>query len=110
MAETFRARREELGLSIRALSDRAGVSYGTIRRLEAGELTVQIDPLLQAINVLGIDPRVLIGGEADQPMRLERLGEVPIERLDRTGPIPEILRYVAAEWEARRGKTRRKQQ
>ena len=108
MAAAIAQRREELGLSIRDLAERASVSYGTIRRLQAGELTVQIDLLLQVLNVLRIDLRELIVAQVSAAASPAQVSGSFAERADREGRIPEVLQYVAEHWHSEAKPVRRK--
>jgi HTH-type transcriptional regulator / antitoxin HipB len=55
LAARIRARRKELGLTQRALSDLAGCSPRFLRQLERGKATVRLDKLQSVLGALGLE-------------------------------------------------------
>ena len=56
---TITKRRQEKGLSLRALAEKADVSLGTVVALEQGRHNVQLEKLLQVLAVLDLVPQDL---------------------------------------------------
>ena len=61
VGDVVRLYREQLGLSQVELARRAGVSSGTILRIERGERGVSVDLLATLAQILGIGPKTLGG-------------------------------------------------
>lgn len=66
--DILRNKRIELGLTMKQLADKVGVSEGTISRWESGEIAnMKRDKIVLLANALGITPAVIMGwSEADQ--------------------------------------------
>ena len=60
MAVLLRHWREQRGLSVRALAERAGVSYPTISRIESGRMSPTVEMLEKLAKALDIDARDLL--------------------------------------------------
>ncbi len=61
-ATALRAVRLEQGLSLRALSERVGIPYSTLSKLENGKMEMTYDKLLRLAQGLGIDLGKLLSG------------------------------------------------
>ncbi|MDX3006940.1 helix-turn-helix transcriptional regulator [Kribbella solani] len=59
IGEHLAAWRKLQGLTAEQVAERAGISRGTLRRLEQGETTVGVDALLNVARVLGTLDRVV---------------------------------------------------
>ncbi len=64
-ATALRAVRLEQGLSLRALSERVGIPYSTLSKLENGKMEMTYDKLLRLAQGLGIDLGKLLSGPAE---------------------------------------------
>lgn len=74
----IKQKREEKRLTMKELSDKIGVSEGTISRWESGNISNMKRDKIQALsNVLGIPPQVIMGWEEPKPNRIPVLGSVP---------------------------------
>ena len=66
LGERIKARRKELGLSQRELSDRVGYSnHSTITRIEAGKVDLPQSKIKQFAEALGTTPGHLMGWDAE---------------------------------------------
>src|SRR5262245_14064823 len=65
LGERVRARRQERGLSLRALADRSGLSERFVSDLEAGRANISVLNLAEVAQALGVAPAVLMGGEVE---------------------------------------------
>jgi transcriptional regulator with XRE-family HTH domain len=74
MANTRKLQR----LTAQQVADRAGVSRGTLRRLEAGETTVGLDVTLSVARVLGMLDRLI---DAADPMTTPLGQTVALDRI-----------------------------
>lgn len=109
LSELIRSRREGLGLSIREVARRAGVSPGAVLRLESGDRQGRMETLDKIARVLGITGDELqsaIGGEA-LGSREELLNVMGHDVLDLSDEelqrLREYVRYL--QWQ-RRGRTK----
>lgn len=59
IGEQLRTWRKLLGLTAEQVAERAGISRGTLRRLEQGETSVGFDIFLEVTRVLGLTEQVL---------------------------------------------------
>jgi len=59
----LRARREELGLSLRELAERAGTSHSVIGRVEAGHRRITLDTLQRLANALDVQLNIRLVDE-----------------------------------------------
>ena len=48
-----------------ALAERTGVAVSTVVRIEKGQVTPQIETVFKIADVLGVDPKWLIGGDGE---------------------------------------------
>ena len=62
LGQRIRESRATQHLTLRDIASRAGVSYGTVQRLENGESSVQLDIVLRVLNVLNIDLKDYLSG------------------------------------------------
>ena len=67
MTLRLREWRERRGYSVRTLADRAGVSFSTVHRIEAGHLSPTVDMLAKLAEAL--DVRVVKLIPTDEPKR-----------------------------------------
>ncbi|TVP75952.1 MAG: transcriptional regulator [Gemmatimonadales bacterium] len=68
LGETARARRESLGLRQAEVADLAGCSARFVHTLEAGKDTLRLDKVLDVLEVLGLDLRLVPGtGRVTRP-------------------------------------------
>ena len=65
-SRTLRQARLDQGLSLRALSARAGLPYSTLSKLENGKMTLTYDKLIRLAQALNMDLKDIIAG-GDQP-------------------------------------------
>lgn len=101
--EIIKSRREELGYSLRDLSEKIGVNSSTIMRWENGDIAnMKRDKIVSLAKALRISPGVIMGyeeftlekeepKEALSPSKvklLKALNELPEEL------IPEVLDYI----------------
>lgn len=60
----IRRRREELGLTMKEVADRVGVSEGTISRWESGDIqNMKRDKIASLASALDVSPAVIMGWE-----------------------------------------------
>lgn len=60
--DIIRNRREELGMTMKELAEKVGVSEGTISRWESGEIAnMKRDKIVALANALGLSPSVIMG-------------------------------------------------
>lgn len=59
IGEQLRTWRKLLGLTAEQVAERAGISRGTLRRLEQGETSVGFDIFLEVTRVLGLTEQIL---------------------------------------------------
>jgi len=83
----IKQKREEKRLTMKELSDKIGVSEGTISRWESGNISNMRRDKIQALsNVLGIPPQVIMGWEEPKTNRIPVLGRVaagiPIDAIE----------------------------
>ena len=66
--DILKNRREELGLTMKEVAEKVGVSEGTISRWESGEISnMKRDKIVALANALQISPAVIMGWEIDEP-------------------------------------------
>ena len=106
LGETLRARREELGLSLRAAAERAGISPAHLSEVERGRKEPSLPKLAALAHALDTTPgevfldlAIALGAAAPRPVR-HPLGFAPDPRdelawVSQSLPEPE-LRSVAA--------------
>lgn len=58
IGEQLRTWRKLLGLTAEQVADRAGISRGTLHRLETGETSVGFEVFLNVARVLGLSPQL----------------------------------------------------
>lgn len=97
----IKQKREEKRLTMKELSDKIGVSEGTISRWESGNISNMRRDKIQALsNVLGIPPQVIMGWEEPKPNRIPVLGRVaagiPIEAIEEIIDYEEVDDRLAA--------------
>lgn len=102
LGEAVRRAREERGLSIRKLADRAGVTHSFIAKLEAGRFqTVSPDNLTALARALDVAPEdlfTLSGYTVPErlptfgPYLRTRYGELPEQAIDQLNEYFELLR------------------
>jgi XRE family transcriptional regulator, regulator of sulfur utilization len=61
--DRLRELRVERALTLRALSERSGVAYDTINRLELGQRPARLSTFRKLSEALGVEPRELMKGE-----------------------------------------------
>jgi len=61
----LRELRVEKVLSLRTLSERTGVAYDTINKLELGQRPARLGTIRKLAEALGVEPRELMKGEDD---------------------------------------------
>ena len=63
----IKSRREELGMSYQALSEKVGISKSTLQRYETGYIkNMPIDKLEEIANALNVSPAYLMGWDAQE--------------------------------------------
>ena len=66
--DIIRNKRIELGLSMKELADKVGVTEGTISRWESGNIAnMRRDKIVALANALGVSPALIMGWEEEQP-------------------------------------------
>ncbi|MBR3053131.1 MAG: helix-turn-helix domain-containing protein [Firmicutes bacterium] len=71
--QIIRIRREELGLTMKELADRVGVSEGTISRWEGGQIqNMKRDKIARLSEALEVPPSVLMNWEEYDAERIEK--------------------------------------
>lgn len=71
--EVMKTRRKELGLTMREVAERVGVSEGTVSRWESGDIkTMRRDKIAALARVLDVPPAVLMDWEEYDVERMER--------------------------------------
>lgn len=66
--DIIKSRREELGLTMKELAVKVGVSEGTISRWESGEISnMRRDKIVALANALRISPSVIMEWEEEEP-------------------------------------------
>lgn len=66
--DIIKTRREELGLTMKELAVKVGVSEGTISRWESGEISnMRRDKIVALANALRISPSVIMEWEEEEP-------------------------------------------
>lgn len=64
--DIIKSRRLELGLTLKQVADRVGVSEGSVSRWESGEIdNMRRDKIAALARVLSIDPLILIGQQSE---------------------------------------------
>lgn len=63
IGEKIKAKRQEKGLTQKALGELAGIAEPTIRRYESGKLNPKMETISKIANGLGVTPAELIGPE-----------------------------------------------
>jgi transcriptional regulator with XRE-family HTH domain len=64
--DSIKSRRLELGLTLKQVADRVGVSEGSVSRWESGEIdNMRRDKIAALAKVLSIDPLILIGQQSE---------------------------------------------
>lgn len=99
IGEILRRARMRIGLSIRELSARSGVSKSQILRVESGEFDVMLSTLLKLARHLGCPPGIIL-----------EQGAVPnpgffVKLIGQAG-IPELLQQVSTSAKSRNARTR----
>lgn len=56
VSERLKLKRDQLGLSLRQLSEAAGVSFETIRKIETGKAIPKVDTCERIAIALGVSP------------------------------------------------------
>lgn len=98
--DIIKSRRKEMGLTMKELADRVGVSEGTVSRWESGNIAnMKRDKIAKLSQVLDIPTSVIMGWETDVD-RFKRTAEIVNRNMatneyGKTVAIP-ILRRVAA--------------
>lgn len=66
----IRSRREELGLTMKEVADKVGVSEGTISRWESGDIqNMKRDKIASLAKALDMSPAVIMGWEEPSPSK-----------------------------------------
>lgn len=101
----IRHAREEVGLSIRALAERAHVGPTTVFRLEKGDFKVQMDIVLRILEVLSISPATIFGASEETSSRIGP-EELKLLRVIREGDpaavIEKVGKYLSKRQQERR--------
>ena len=64
--DIIKSRRLELGLTLKQVADRVGVSEGSVSRWESGEIdNMRRDKIAALAKVLSIDPLIIIGQQSE---------------------------------------------
>lgn len=72
--DILKKRRIELGLTMKEVADKVGVSEGTISRWESGEIAnMRRDKIMALANALKISPSVVMGW--DEPDKVPKTGQ-----------------------------------
>lgn len=66
-SRALKSAREERGLSLRALSERVGLAYSTLSKLENGKMAITYDKLIRLSQGLGVDIHDLIAAPNQSP-------------------------------------------
>src|SRR5215212_8488088 len=66
----LRARRRELGISVRALSEQTGVAPSTISRIENGHFLPTLETAMRLSKVIGLDLSVSLAGPLTTPAEI----------------------------------------
>lgn len=98
LGQRIRHARAAQDLTLRDIASHAGVSYGTVQRLENGEVTVQLDIVLRVLNVLRINLKDFLAADF-QPQKDESIDEL-VSRIKAEGKIPDLLSAIAKQWPA----------
>lgn len=95
LREQIAERRSAIGMSLREVADKAGVSASTVHKLEKGDHRVQLDCFLQVLAVLDLLPENVfeIDGEAKAPPPTSI--EKKIARWSATQDAPKLLENLA---------------
>ena len=65
--DIIKSRRLELGLTLKQVAERVGVSEGSVSRWESGEIdNMRRDKIAALAKVLSIDPLILIGQQSEE--------------------------------------------
>ncbi|BAT71570.1 XRE family transcriptional regulator [Thermosulfidibacter takaii ABI70S6] len=87
IGERIRKLREELGLPLEVLAERAGIATGLLQKIEAGEVVPSVATLIHVARALGLTLTELLGKPAQEKMIVVRTSErKDEERRPRTGP------------------------
>src|SRR6187551_2823972 len=78
-SRTLRQARIDQGLSLRALSARAGLPYSTLSKLENGKMALTYDKLIRLAQALNVDLKDIIA-ESDQPAAPVAVGRRSVTR------------------------------
>lgn len=78
-SRAIRQARLQQGLSLRALSARAGLPYSTLSKLENGKMSLTYDKLIRLAQALNVDLKDIIA-EADQPAAPVAVGRRSVTR------------------------------
>lgn len=90
--EIIKQRRMDLGLTMKAVADRVGVTEATVSRWESGDIAnMRRDKIYALSKVLGISPMVILGYEQKNEER-HRYAEL-IDRLDRMSETSRAKAY-----------------
>jgi transcriptional regulator with XRE-family HTH domain len=81
MAEAIRCLRKESGLSLVKLAAKAGVSFATVQKLEAGHHWPNLKVLIKIANVLDVHVIDIIMGKQSKSERIETVTETMIADL-----------------------------
>jgi XRE family transcriptional regulator, regulator of sulfur utilization len=63
--QRLRQLRVERALTLRALTERSGVSYDTINKVELGQRPARLSTIRKLADTLGVEPKELMKGEHD---------------------------------------------
>lgn len=77
VARAIRSRREEVGITLRALAERIGVSASLISQVENGKVTPSVGTLYAIVNELGISLDVLFLNDGGRDATQEAPASVP---------------------------------
>jgi len=91
----LRARREERGLTMLQLSQRAGVAPATVHKLESGKLTVHLDKFLRVADALELPLAALISFQGSQVAEPPDPLAAEMSRLLRAGDQAALLKLLA---------------
>jgi len=78
-SRAIRQARLNQGLSLRALSARAGLPYSTLSKLENGKMALTYDKLIRLAQALNVDLKDIIA-ETDQPAAPVAVGRRSVTR------------------------------
>src|SRR5437868_14012688 len=77
-SRALRSARLAQGLSLRALSARAGLPYSTLSKLENGKMALTYDKIVRLAQALGVDIKDIVA--AEQPPALVAVGRRSVTR------------------------------